>query len=76
MFFLGTSPKIDIKQASLDSPQGRKWLNRICDVHGMWCHIYHGNDVFLTTDSNFMKETKRPQLIALGAGSICHPQDL
>lgn len=72
----GNSPSVDIATVGLDSPAGKKWLNQVCDVQGMWCHIQNGNEVFLTTDSNFTKETKLPKLIALGAGRICHPCDL
>jgi len=72
----GKAQKIDIAAEGLDSPAGRKWLNRLCDVHSMWCHIYSKNDVFLTTDGNFTKETKMPRLIVLGAGRICHPHAL
>lgn len=72
----GKAQKIDIAAAGLESPMGRKWLNRLCDVHSMWCHIDNKNDVFLTTDDNFFRETKMPKLIALGAGSICHPDML
>ena len=71
----GGTEKIDIDSASLDSPEGGKWLNRLCDVHGMWCHIKNANDIFLTTDKNFKKYTKRPTLLALGARQICHPQE-
>ena len=69
----GNSPSINIATVDLDSPAGKKWLNQECDVQGMWCHIQNGNEVFLTTDSNFTRETKLPKLIALGAGRICHP---
>jgi len=72
----GETEKIDIVQVGLDSSTGRKWLNRLCDVHSMWCHIYYENDVFLTTDRNFTKETKMPRLVALGAGRICHPNEI
>lgn len=72
----GNAQSIDIAKEEHDSPAGRKWLNRICDVHTMWCHIHNGNEVFLTTDDNFTKETKLPKLIALGAGRICHPSAL
>jgi hypothetical protein len=68
--------KIDIGSVSLDSPDGRKWLNRKCDVHTLWCHIRNGNAVFLTTDGNFTKKTKLPKLLALGAGRICRPDEL
>jgi len=72
----GNSPDIDIATVGVDSPAGRKWVNHVCDVQSMWCHIQNENDVFLTTDKNFTKETKLPKLIALGAGRICHPSDL
>jgi hypothetical protein len=48
-------------------------LNKLCDALTMWCHISYGNDVFLTTDSNFSKATKLPRLLELGAGQILHP---
>jgi hypothetical protein len=67
---------IDIGNRQLDSPAGRKWLNRICDIHTMWCHIHNCNDIFLTTDGNFKKKTKLPKLIALGAGRIYLPSEL
>jgi hypothetical protein len=60
----------------LDSPTGNKWLNRLCDVHSLWCHIYNKHDVFLTRDDNFMKPTKLPKLRALGARKICRPAQL
>jgi hypothetical protein len=72
----GKAQKVDIVLEGLDSSAGRKWLNRLCDVHSMWCHIFYKNDVFLTTDVNFLRETKMPKLIALGAGRICPPDML
>gem|GEM_PF-2191809 len=69
-------PNVDTATKGLDSPEGRKWLNRLCDVHTMWCHIQNRNEVFLTTDTNFMKVTKLSKLVALGAGRICHPNKL
>ena len=72
----GDAEKINIATVGLDSPEGGKWLNRICDVHGMWCHIQNGNDVFLTADGNFTKETKLPKLLALGVRRISHPNQI
>ncbi|MGY0588423.1 MAG: hypothetical protein ACW7DY_22285 [Paraglaciecola chathamensis] len=66
----------NIADEGIDSKFGRKWLNRICDIHSMWCHINNGNDIFLTADKNFMKKTKLPHLIELGANSIMHPNDV
>jgi hypothetical protein len=72
----GNAEPISIEREAIDSPAWRKWLNRTCDVHSLWCHIQNGNDVFLTADGNFTKETKLPKLIALGAKRICHPREL
>jgi hypothetical protein len=72
----GNSQRVDIVTAGWDSPAARKWVNQVCDVQGMWCHIQNGNDVFLTTDDNFSKESKLPKLLALGAGRICHPSEV
>jgi len=72
----GNSLSIDIARVGVDSAAGRKWVNRVCDVQTMWCHIQNGNEVFLTTDNNFTKESKSPKLIVLGVGRICHPRDL
>jgi hypothetical protein len=72
----GNAQPIDVAGEGLDSPAGRKWLNRICDIHTMWCHIQNGNEIFITTDGNFKKATKLPKLHALGAGRICHPCEL
>jgi hypothetical protein len=70
------SDKIDITSEGIDSHEGERWLNRQCDVHGLWCHIHNGNEVFLTTDSNYKKKTKQAKLLALGARRICHPDEL
>lgn len=68
----GDSPSVS-PSAGLDSPEGKKWLNRVCDVQSMWCHIRSGNDLFLTSDRNFLKQTKLPRLLSLGAGAIQSP---
>lgn len=52
-----------------------KWRNRRCDVLGMWSHIHHGGDAFITRDKNFHKKTKKPKLIALGARQIMTPKE-
>lgn len=72
----GNSQPIDISKEGLESQSGRKWLNRMCDVHTMWRHIYYANEIFLTTDQNFRKETKLPKLIDLGVRRICHPSEI
>lgn len=53
-----------------------KWRNRKCDVLGLWCHIFYANDIFVTRDKNFHKESKKPLLINLGAKSICYPSEV
>jgi hypothetical protein len=40
----------------------------------MWSHIYHGRDVFVTSDDNFHKAGKKAALIDLGAGHIERPE--
>ena len=57
------------------TPVNAKWRNAKCDVLGMWSHITFNDDIFVTSDSNFFKQTKRPDLIALGAKDILTPQD-
>lgn len=50
-----------------------KWRNAKCDVQAMWSHIWRKRDVFVTSDNNFLKRTKMPGLVELGAGSIVTP---
>ena len=66
------------KRVKLDSngdTTDPKWRNTKCDVLGMWSHINEGREIFVTSDRNFRKQTKKPRLIALGAGNISTPQD-
>jgi hypothetical protein len=70
------SPSIDITGEPDNSPKVAAWLNRLCDVQTMWCHLHYANDVFVTSDRNFHKATKIPRLLALGAGKICRPDEL
>jgi hypothetical protein len=55
--------------------QDKNWRNAKCDVLGLWCHIKHGGDVFITSDTNFHAETKIEKLRALGAGTIEFPKE-
>lgn len=48
----------------------KNWRNKRCDVLGLWSHIVYNGDIFVTADKRFLAETKRPKLIALGAGDI------
>lgn len=72
----GESPPIDITGEPDGSPKAAAWLNRLCGVHTMWCHLHYANNVFVTSDRNFHKTTKLPRLLALGAGKICKPEEL
>lgn len=63
------------KQLTCDRNQ-QKERNRLCDIHSMWCHIHYGNDVFMTTDKNFHKETKKNALVEIGARRICRPSEI
>jgi len=68
----------DFKACCGDPPDPDKeirWRNAKCDVVTMWGHIWSRGDVFVTSDRNFHKETKRARLIALGASSILTPQE-
>lgn len=47
--------------------------NQLCDVLTLWCHIHYGGHVFVTRDKVFHQATKKPRLIALGAGQILEP---
>jgi hypothetical protein len=53
----------------------QKWRNAKCDVLAIWSHIHYGADIFVTEDRNFHKVTKKPRLLALGAGRICRPSE-
>jgi hypothetical protein len=50
-----------------------KWRNAKCDTLALWSHIWHGGDVFATSDGNFHAATKRAPLKKLGVGAIEYP---
>ena len=70
------APLGTVSAEDLDTPAGAKRLNRICDVYAMWAHIECGNEVFCTSDRNFLKTTHMQGLLELGARSIKRPADL
>ena len=72
----GDSQPIDITNEPEGSPKLAAWLNRVCDVQSMWCHLHYKNDIFVTSDGNFHKATKLRRLLALGAGRIARPEEL
>jgi len=53
----------------------RKWRNAKCDVQAMWCHIHYGSDIFVTRDQDFLKQSVKSRLEALGAKKIAAPED-
>jgi hypothetical protein len=53
-----------------------KWRNRKCDVQTIWSHIHAGRDVFVSSDPNFHKASKKTKLVDLGAKQIVYPRDV
>lgn len=62
---------IDVNSGAIDP----RWLNAKCDVLSFWCNLHYGNGIYVTSDRNFHKHTKKPRLIALGARGIVRPID-
>lgn len=54
-------------------PIDRAWRNAKCDVQAMWCHLHYKQNVFVTSDQNFLR--KSPALENLGVGRILNPAD-
>lgn len=48
----------------------RRWRNAKCDVQSLWSHIFHGGGIFVTSDEDFHKPSKKEALIRMGAGDI------
>lgn len=63
--------KIDHNKKPLD----KKWVNAKCDVQSIWSHIHANNDIFVTEDRNFLKESKKNKLEEIGAKNICTPDE-
>lgn len=72
----GEAPALEMPPAGLDSPSGRAWIDRHCDVQALWCHIRNRNDIFVTTDEGLVLASRRSRLAELGAGRICLPDEL
>jgi hypothetical protein len=68
----GIQPETLLASSHKDS---LRWRNKKCDTLAMWCHIHYGNAVFVTSDSNFLKPSKKKALIALGARQILTPSE-
>jgi len=43
-------------------------------VVALWRHVHSGCDLFVISDDNFLRDSKRSALIALGAKEIAHPE--
>lgn len=57
----------------------KKWCNAKCDVLAMWSHINANGTIFTTADEDDIlkdtpKNTKKQELIKLGAGDILSPK--
>jgi hypothetical protein len=72
----GGSRPIDIAHKAWDSREVSLWRNRVCDVQSMWCHLHYTNEIFVTSDDNFHKASKKCRLLDMGAGIIARPRDL
>jgi len=77
-------PKVEFALADFCQARGltldtralpRQWRNAKCDVQALWSHIYHKRACFVTRDENFLKVSKLPALLHLGAGSIRRPAE-
>ncbi len=73
-------PNIAFKRADycasdLNDPKYQKWLNAKCDVQALWSHIHHGGDIFITSDTNYHKTTKKTVLENMGVGIIANPKE-
>lgn len=52
-----------------------QWLNAKSAVQLILSHIHNGGGIFVTSDSNFHKVSKKECLIPLGAGDILTPKE-
>jgi len=77
-------PKLDLefddfrkKHPELDDDKAwRRWANKKCDVLGMWSHIWHHGDIFVTSDErHFLKQAKKEKLEDIGAGRVFLPKN-
>jgi len=55
------------------SSVGTSWRNAKCDVQAYWSHVHHERQIFVTSDSNFHKESKRIPLLNKFGGGIATP---
>lgn len=67
--------RADYCESDLNDPKYQKWLNAKCDVQALWSHIHYGGDIFITSDTNYHKATKKTVLENMGAGIIANPKE-
>lgn len=53
----------------------KRYRNMKCDSISLWCHIYYGTDIFVTSDNHFLKKSVFPKLKDLGAKLILRPEE-
>ena len=51
-----------------------KWKNLKCDVQAFWSHAWRKRDVFVTSDKDFLAESKKRKLMELAGGRIETPE--
>lgn len=65
-----------IKFSYSEERNTKRWRNAKCDVLALCCHIRNEGDIFVTSNTKgFHQITKKPKLIALGAGQILYPKE-
>jgi len=53
-----------------------KWLNYILDTMALWCHLYYGSGIFVTSDRNFRRhKEKLLDLDFTGTLEILNPEE-
>jgi hypothetical protein len=52
-----------------------KWRNHALDVDALWCHLHYDGDIFVTSDTDFLKPYGRGDLAQFGPIRILHPCD-
>ncbi len=61
-----------LTDCDIRSQKARKWRNAWCDRQMIWAHDYHLRDVFVTSDSNFLKLVGKSGFESL---IICTPEE-
>ena len=67
-------PSIQYVDKAKNYKKYKKWVNQEIDIIMMWTHIYYKRDIFITRDTNFLKE-KKEKLLELGANKILQSKE-